>query len=345
MNKSGRVNNGNEISSFTKTILTIVFCIIILLLARYLFTCDGVLVETKMIDQGAEKYVIEDLFHRVDFIYIVQWILVILLAAIVWMWREKFGITGFVGIQGESPKIEQSSNDNQVTQDDKVEYLKTIGSPQAGTISASKTVIKTVKEKKDVYSRNVVTDDVIVQLLNKYSALSIAKIASHLNVSDKTILNTVRNKPELFREGGRQRGSSEVITYAKSAENVALDDFIKNNVHDKVVSDIRPAQIGDYEADAIVETEDSLYLFELKKRFNAQIIRKVVDRLRLIAEKFRNTRIHLVLIYLDDPEDMNAYYETRLQNILFFANLYPKLSLYVDLQIYLASELKDEPKE
>lgn len=345
MNKSDCVDSRKEISSATKIKLTIGFCFAILLLGVYLFNCDGVLIESKTIDQSVDKYVIEDLFRRVDYIYIAQWAVVILLAAIVWMWREKFGITGFAGIQGDSPKIEQASNDSQVTQDDKIKYIENINSPQVGPISVSNVSIKTEKEKKDVYSRNVLTDRAILHLLDKYRALSIAKIASHLNVSDKTILNEVRNKPELFRESGRRGGSAEVITYAKSAENVALNNYIKTCVHDKVISDIRPAQIGNYEADAIVQTEEGIYLFELKRQFNAQIIRRIVERLRLIAEKFRNTTVHLVIIYLNDPEDMNAYNAKRIESMVLFSCINPQKSLSIDLQIYLASELKNESKE
>ena len=395
-----------EINDKTKIALTILFVIIVGLSFGYLFCCDEILIESTMVTQDDGQYVKEDVFRRVDFFYLVQWAVVISLVAIVWMWRLKFGITGFVGIQGDVPDIEPRSNDEDVCEENseaaasdddqpspppanrsEVEPSSEMApdddhpspppesrsevEPSPETVPASDQPSPPPVNRSEVESSpEAASDDDqpspllssinqnetarsnrtmirgrlyrlsrpsnkqrIVSLLEEYHALTIAKVAKILGLSVETVQNIVRDNPELFRASGK--GLAKVITYAQSTENEVIDNFINGHVHEVIISDTRPAQVDQFDADAIILTEKDVYLFEIKRRHHETIL-KAIRELRLMASQFHNVKIHIVLIYLERPQNERFFYKDQAMTKKILK------SQKLDLQVFLASELEKE---
>ena len=390
-----------EISKKTKIVLTILFVIIVGLSFGYLFCCDEILIESTMVTQDDGQYVKEEVLRRVDFIYLVQWAAVISLVAIVWMWRLKFGITGFAGIQGAVPDIEPRSNDEDVceenseaapdddqpspadqsevgsspeaTPDDDqpspADQSEVGSSPEAAPDDDQPSPSPADQSEAESSSEAALDDDLpspplssinqnetapsnramirgrlrhlsrpptkqkIVSLLEEYHALTIAKVAKILGLSVETVQNIVRDNPELFRASGK--GLAQVITYAQSTENEVIDNFINGHVHEVIISDTRPAQVDQFDADAIILTEKDVYLFEIKRKHH-EIILKAVRELRLMASQFHNVKIHIVLIYLERPQNERFFYRDQAMTKKILK------SQKLDLQVFLASELEKE---
>ncbi len=435
-----------EINDKTKIALTILFAVIVVISFLYLFCCDEILIESTMVTQDNGQYVKEEVLRRVDVIYLVQWAAVISLVAIVWMWRLKFGITGFAGIQGAVPDIEPRSNDEDVCEENSeaapdddlpspspADQSEVGSSPEAApdddqpspppenrsevepssetapnddqpspppanrsevepspeTVPASDQPSPPPVNRSEVESspeaapdddqpssllanqseivldngclslpsqssinqnetarsnRTMIrgrlyrlsrppTKQKIVSLLEEYHALTKAKVAKILGLSVETVQNIVRDNPELFRASGK--GLAKVITYAQSTENEVIDNFINGHVHEVIISDTRPAQVDQFDADAIILTEKDVYLFEIKRRHH-EIILKAIRELRLMASQFHNVKIHIVLIYLERPQNERFFYkdEAMTKKIL--------KSQKLDLQVFLASELEKE---
>ena len=177
------------------------------------------------------------------------------------------------------------------------------------------------------------TKQKIVSLLEEYHALTIAKVAKILGLSVETVQNIVRDNPELFRASGK--GLAKVITYAQSTENEVIDNFINGHVHEVIISDTRPAQVDQFDADAIILTEKDVYLFEIKRRHH-EIILKAIRELRLMASQFHNVKIHIVLIYLERPQNEQFFYKDQAMTKKILK------SQMLDLQVFLASELEKE---
>ena len=177
------------------------------------------------------------------------------------------------------------------------------------------------------------TKQKIVSLLEEYHALTIAKVAKILGLSVETVQNIVRDNPELFRASGK--GLAQVITYAQSTENEVIDNFINGHVHEVIISDTRPAQVDQFDADAIILTEKDVYLFEIKRKHH-EIILKAVRELRLMASQFHNVKIHIVLIYLERPQNERFFYRDQAMTKKILK------SQKLDLQVFLASELEKE---
>ena len=369
-----------EISKKTKIVLTILFVIIVGLSFGYLFCCDEILIESTMVTQDDGQYVKEEVLRRVDFIYLVQWAAVISLVAIVWMWRLKFGITGFAGIQGAVPDIEPRSNDEDVCEENSeaapdddqpspADQSEVGSSPEAAPDDDQPSPSPADQSEAESSSEAALDDDLpspplssinqnetapsnramirgrlrhlsrpptkqkIVSLLEEYHALTIAKVAKILGLSVETVQNIVRDNPELFRASGK--GLAQVITYAQSTENEVIDNFINGHVHEVIISDTRPAQVDQFDADAIILTEKDVYLFEIKRKHH-EIILKAVRELRLMASQFHNVKIHIVLIYLERPQNERFFYRDQAMTKKILK------SQKLDLQVFLASELEKE---
>ena len=371
-----------EISKKTKIVLTILFVIIVGLSFGYLFCCDEILIESTMVTQDDGQYVKEEVLRRVDFIYLVQWAAVISLVAIVWMWRLKFGITGFAGIQGAVPDIEPRSNDEDVCEENSeaapdddqpspspADQSEVGSSPEAAPDDDQPSPSPADQSEAESSSEAALDDDLpspplssinqnetapsnramirrrlrhlsrpptkqkIVSLLEEYHALTIAKVAKILGLSVETVQNIVRDNPELFRASGK--GLAKVITYAQSTENEVIDNFINGHVHEVIISDTRPAQVDQFDADAIILTEKDVYLFEIKRRHH-EIILKAIRELRLMASQFHNVKIHIVLIYLERPQNEQFFYKDQAMTKKILK------SQMLDLQVFLASELEKE---
>lgn len=290
MNDEINSNTSEEIPPKIKISLTIFFGLIIIALSVYLFSCHEIIIETKYIDTSIETLHIEDIHRRVDFIYLAQFGIVALLVSIIWMWRLKFGITGFAGIQGESPKITPYSYDQKATDDTKQ------------TASNSST-----QRAKKVASTST-TDSIVAniqELLNRYSALSSTKIAAMLNLSTQTVSKTIMQHPDLFRKNGY--GPKTTITNAKSNENTVLDNFSVKYIFDPIIEDIRPARINEVVVDAIMKTKKDIYLFEIKRILDVRTASIAINHLRHIAAKFSNLSSHIVVIILEDPSDTELF--------------------------------------
>ncbi|MBQ5464994.1 MAG: hypothetical protein IIT53_13530, partial [Fibrobacter sp.] len=103
------------------------------------------------------------------------------------------------------------------------------------------------------------------------------------------------------------------------------------------ISDTRPAQVNQFEADAIILTEKDAYLLEVKRSYTPRVsIIKAIRELRFIASQFHNFKIHIVLIYLEKPQNEKFFYrdQAMVKEVL--------RSQMLDLQVYLASELEKE---
>lgn len=105
-----------EMNVSTKKKLTFFFVALIFLSMILIYFSSGNIVEMKYTYQ-MEGNVLEESFHYFDFLYVLQWVVVVLLVAILWMWRKFFGIEGFGPVQGKSeskdstPKIETNPSD------------------------------------------------------------------------------------------------------------------------------------------------------------------------------------------------------------------------------------------
>ena len=286
-------SSDSEITTNTKIVITVICAILVILFSIYLFNCDEIIIESRMSDNSA-GYTVEDVFRRVDYIYLAQFGIIVLLAAIVWMWRLKFGITGFAGIQGESPKIDSYSNDQKATDETKQATIITYTPPR----------------QKQKPSRNVSPVAIQMQnLLNRYSALSTHKIAEILGVSTKTVSNMVTHYPKMFRKNGF--GPNTVITQTLSKVNIVLDDFVRINISDTIVEDIRPARIDSFIVDAVVKTRKDVYLFDIKEDFDETSVSNMILLLRHIAEKFNNLTPHIIVIILNDAIDQESFSQAR----------------------------------
>lgn len=262
-------------------------------------------------------YTVEDVFRRVDYIYLAQFGIIVLLAAIVWMWRLKFGITGIAGIQGESPKIDSYSNDQKATDETK----------------PAKVDIYTSPRQKQKPSHKVDSIEIQMQdLLKRYSALSTRKIAEILGVSSKTVVNMVTQYPNLFRKNGY--GPNTVITQTFSKVNIALDDFVRISISDTVVEDIRPARIDSFIVDAVVKTRKDVYLFDIKEYFEETSVSNVILVLRHIAEKFNSLTPHIIVIILNDAIDQESFIQARERLLSQFSGF------RADIRIILKTEIE-----
>ena len=348
----------SEISYRTKKFLTIIFSLLISLFFIYLFFCDGVLVETKITDNAESLYTIEDTFHRVDYIYLAQWAIIISLAAIVWIWRTKFGITGFAGIQGDSPTIEPATYDSEV--DQFTVPKKGDASISVGTQLAYKDNTPLNHEEQQQYSESYVsysnesevedntsinsklqfkqTAAKIQKLLTEYNALSTHKIAVILGLKQQTVRKIIRIYPQFFRRNGN--GPNSVITNAQSKDNIIIDSFIENDIQDEIISDMRPARISssinkneNIVIDAVIKTVHDIYLLETKESLRYAITSEIIYRCQRIAKEFTPLTTHIIIIITKEPKEMDLFNKTR-NSILSKFN-----DSSSEIQILLSSEI------
>ena len=304
-----------EIEPTTKVVISIILLICIAFCVYYVLSSSGHIEEKFTFDNG--MYTFERTIQYVNFQSIAQWVIVGSLAALLWLWRKKFGITGVAGIQGELPSVEPASYDNEVFEKD--ERIMRVENSHG------------VKLKFGKHQSDGRTDE-IQKLLKKYSALSTSKI-SELTGWDKGIVKrTIMKNPQLFRKNGN--GPNTVYTNAQSLENEAVDAFVKKFIDGEVVADTRPARIDGFVVDAVVQTNKEIYLFEIKEKIVSNQISNQIVALHHIAEKFKTLVAHIVVIILDAPENKDWYCHQK-KDLLARFRTHPS-----DTQIYLKSEIE-----
>ena len=349
----------DEISCRTKIIFSIVFFLLIIFSFIYIYnTRDyGVVIGSKKTIHTVYNYNIEFTRRYPDSISIVQWIIVISLASIVWMWRKKFGITGFIGIQGKIPEEEQYDDDDGVSENFEAEIKKevekinsenivqadknkqrietytkttfkketitpkTFASPVSTIDNISRDFLANATKKQQIpqpnlsistglkFNKKVSVDkytEIIINILKKYSVLSLTKIAKMTGLDYRTVEYIVQKKSSLFKKNGS--GIRTIVSYVKSEENTAIDDYKKKYIHAPIVSETRHVKIDSYRVNGIIRTNSEIFLFVIINNLDESSISNQVLLLHKLAKKYGRYYEHIVIFVATDsaePQTVN----------------------------------------
>lgn len=300
-----------EIGITTKKIWTVIFLLSIGLLIFLLYgsTC---IVESKYTFEFGKQSV-EQTVHHIDWQFILQWIILILLVAILWMWRGKFGIEGFGPVMGkptqsEEPPITTNIEDRKINDMEKeVDFKKSFeakcpqqnnstctipSQPQKIEDGAKRRSNKSIKTERMLH----LYGPQLQKLFQDYRVLSITRIAKELHISTKNAYNLLKANPTLFEIYGK--GEKGAASSSNSLENKVLDTLSASINTNGLLEEIRNAQINDRVIDAVFRSPKEIYFIEIKRfiqNTSLNSFSKTISVLYQTLKKFNTPKKTIVL--------------------------------------------------
>jgi uncharacterized protein (UPF0335 family) len=259
--------------------------------------------------------IIEDDGTKLFFNYIGLFLLVMT----IWIWRKELKINQ-LGIIGGND-IEPIDPDN---------FPKDTAPDSPTPIVQYTEMTQVVNETVDFENaqRQVLKERIIAFFKARpYGLTNVIILANTFSVSKQTVESILF---ELMKENFVRRdtypGSGKSnYSLSSSIENRAIDDFIKH-FKIEILSDNRFVRIGQrYEADAIIRTDLSNYIIEVKRleSLSTKRIDDTIKQLMAIEEKVKFSPVKLVLIIATNKElDKNRFedYQSIENLIIHFFN-------------------------
>jgi ribosomal protein S25 len=204
-----------------------------------------------------------------------------------WLWRDVLKITGAFGMSW--PEVtQQDPNDRDGGDEPPSETV-----PQ--DIPSTTTQMRQVEDQA--------RKDQVIEMVTNGRALNVSVVAHELGITRqhaKTILYILTKEGRLRCDGFPKRA---LYTQADSLENLALDQFRKNiEANHKIISERRYVRVSRiYEVDAILKTDDSVHLVEVKyvrKEISPDTLDQWTMQLLTLAAQFpgQSTECHLLLV-------------------------------------------------
>jgi hypothetical protein len=217
----------------------------------------------------------------------------------VWQWRKEFGFDSF-GFISRHPEISGTNPENRDSDENDIPP-RPPSSPLGSRIHEFKTSESGEFENFEIQEK---INEIIAILNQNPNAITNATIISRkLGVSRQTaeryLFELLKNN--LLRKDTYPGSMSSVYSLVNSTDNRAIDFFIQEIIpkDEKVISDYRYVRLRSrYEIDAIIKTEKTNYIVELKysKTESDILLNRGIEQLILIEEQIKIEPIELILI-------------------------------------------------
>jgi hypothetical protein len=222
-----------------------------------------------------------------------------------WQWRKELGFDSF-GFISKQPEITGTDPDDRDNDEGDIP-------PKSPLPPTSHSVDNITPNSKDDYVNFQLQEklrEVIAILENNPNSITNASIISHkIGVSKSTAQRYLFEllKRNIIRKDTFPGSISSVYSLVSSFDNMAIDYFIKEIIpkDEKVISDYRYVRLKSrYEIDALIKTENTNYVIELKysKSGTISMINRGVEQLIKIEEYLEMEPINLVLLIVTPKE-------------------------------------------
>ena len=237
---------------------------------------------------------------------LLEYIGLFLLVFAAWQWRKELGVDSF-GFISKQPEItgtnpdDRDNDEGDVPPDTPIPPITNYQPPASN----------------DEYTNFQLTEKLreIISILenNPNSITNASIIANKVGVSIPTAQRYLFEllKRNIIRKDTFPGSKSSVYSLAYSLDNKSIDFFIKEFIpkDEKVLSDYRYVRLKSrYEIDAIVKTDRTNYVIELKysKTQTTRIINRGVEQLMNIEEYLEMEPIDLILLIVTPKENIQS---------------------------------------
>jgi Uncharacterized conserved protein len=236
---------------------------------------------------------------------LMEYIGLFLLVITAWQWRKELGFDSF-GFISKQPEITGTDPDDR---DNDVGDIAPDSPTPPPLSSRTFQTITSDEEYQNFQLTEKLKEIISIFENNPNSITNVSIISNKLGVSIPTAQRYLFEllKRNIIRKDTFPGSRSSVYSLVSSLDNRAVDHFIETIIpkDEKVISDYRYVRLKSrYEIDAIVKTDRTNYVIELKynKRGTTQIFNRGVEQLMKIEEYLEMEPIDLVLLLVTPKE-------------------------------------------
>jgi DNA-binding Lrp family transcriptional regulator len=240
---------------------------------------------------------------------LLEYIGLFLLVITAWQWRKELGFDSF-GFISKQPELTGTDPDDRDNDEGDIPP----DSPPSPTPPTIDYLTPTSDEEYTNFQSTEKLKEIISILENNPNSITnVSIISNNIGVSTHTAQRYLFEllKRNIIRKDTFPGSRSSVYSLVSSLDNKAVDYFIKEFIpkDERVISDYRYVRLkSKYEIDAIVKTDRTNYVIELKynKSGTTRMINRGVEQLMKIEEYLEMEPTDLILLIVTPKENIKS---------------------------------------